>query len=52
MLLMVEESIRGGITQAVHINCKANNKYMDKKYNKEKNQNIFSIMMLIAYMHG
>ena len=36
MLLMVEESIRGGITQAVHINCKANNKYMDKKYNKDK----------------
>ena len=36
MLLMIEEDIRGSITQAVHRYCKANNKYMDKKYNKNK----------------
>ena len=36
MLLMVEEGIRGAITQAVHRYCKANNKYMDKNYNKDK----------------
>ena len=29
MLLMFEAGIRGGITQAVHRNAAANNKYMD-----------------------
>ena len=36
MLLMVEESIRGSITQAIRRYCKANNKYMHKSYNKDK----------------
>ena len=36
MLLMVEEGIRDGITQAVHRYCKAHNKYMDENYNKDK----------------
>ena len=36
MYLMIEKGIRGEITQAVHKYCKANNKYMDKEYNKNK----------------
>ena len=36
MLLMFERGIRGGITQAVHHYAKANNKYMDEKFNPEK----------------
>ena len=36
MYLMIEKGIRGGITQAVHKYCKANNKYMHEEYNKNK----------------
>ena len=36
MLLMFERGIRGGITQAVHRYARANNKYMDEKYDPEK----------------
>ena len=34
MLLMVEKGIKGGICQAIHMNAKANNKYM-KNCNKD-----------------
>ena len=33
---MFERGIRGGITQAVHRYARANNKYMDEKYDPEK----------------
>ena len=36
MLLMFEKGIRGGLTQAVHRYAKANNKYMDDKYDLNK----------------
>ena len=36
MLMMFERGIRGGITQAVHRYARANNRYMDDKYNPEK----------------
>lgn len=36
MLLMVEKGIRGGICQAIQHYAKANNKYMDSKYNLKK----------------
>ena len=52
MLLMIEKGIHGGITQTVCHYFRSNNKYMDKKYAKLKNQHIFSIMMLIACMLG
>ena len=34
MLLMIENGIRGGICQAIHMYAKANNKYM-KNYNED-----------------
>ena len=36
MLLMFERGIRGGITQAVHRYAKANNSYMDEKFNPDE----------------
>jgi len=36
MLLMFEQGIRGGITQAVKRYAKANNKYMEEMYNSEE----------------
>ena len=36
MLLMFKHRIRGGITQAVHLYMKANNKYMGKQYDPEE----------------
>ena len=36
VLLMIEKGIRGGITQTVCRYFQANNKYMDKKYDKTK----------------
>ena len=36
MLLMIEKGICGGITQVACRYFQANNKYMDKKYNKTK----------------
>ena len=36
MLLMIEEAIRGGITQAVCRYFQSNNKYIDKKYEETK----------------
>ena len=36
-LLMIEKGILGGIIQAVCRHFQANNKYMDKKYDKTKN---------------
>ena len=36
MLLMFEQGIRGGITQAVHRYAKANNPYMGDQYNPKK----------------
>ena len=36
MLLMFDNGIRGGITQAVHQYVKANNKYMNEKFDPEK----------------
>ena len=44
MLLMVEEGVTVSITQAVHRYCKANNKYMDKSYNKDKKIKIYSVL--------
>ena len=36
MLLIVEKGIRGGICHAIHRYTKANNKYMKKNYDKNK----------------
>ena len=45
MLLMVEEGIRGRITQVITKSCVANNKYMQKIMIKMKSHHFFSILM-------
>ena len=49
---MIEEGVRDGITEAVCCYFQANNKNMDKKMMKLKNQHIFNIMMPIVCMPG
>ena len=49
MLLMIENSIRGGMCQATYRYTKANNEYM-KNYNKNKESSYLYMMMLIICM--
>ena len=52
MLLFIEDGIRGGLTQVIKKYSTANNKYMQKNDKNKKNNHIFNILMLIAYMLG
>ena len=52
MLLFIEDGIRGGLTQVIQKYSTANNKYMQKNDKNKKNNHIFNILMLIAYMLG